>query len=86
MAAEIPVIATTAGGIADFLFDNENGLEVQIDSIDDVVSKTNLLMGDFVLKEKIVKNGRESIQAYKCRKARRDGIRFLRNNRSQEAA
>ncbi|MBP7846494.1 MAG: glycosyltransferase family 4 protein [Candidatus Pacebacteria bacterium] len=61
MAAEIPVIATTAGGIADFLFDNENGLEVQIDSIDDVVSKTNLLMGDFVLKEKIVKNGREMV-------------------------
>lgn len=61
MAAETPVIATTAGGIADFLFDNENGLEVRIDSVDDVISKTNLLRGDPVLKEKIVKNAREMV-------------------------
>jgi glycosyltransferase involved in cell wall biosynthesis len=61
MAAETPVIATRAGGIADFLFDNENGLVVEIDNVDDIVMKTNLLMGDTFLKNEIVKNAREMV-------------------------
>ncbi len=61
MAAEIPVIATTAGGIKDFLFDNENGLEVGIDNIDDVVEKTKLLMSDTILRQKIVDNARQMV-------------------------
>ena len=61
MAAETPVIGTTAGGIADFLFDNENGLIVEIDNVDNVVMNTNLLMGDTFLKNEIVKNAREMV-------------------------
>jgi len=61
MAAEIPVIATTAGGIKDFLFDNQNGLEVGIDNVEDVVSKTQLLMSDSDLKNKIVENAKKMV-------------------------
>jgi glycosyltransferase involved in cell wall biosynthesis len=61
MAAETPVIATTAGGIADFLFDNENGLEVRVDNVEDVVEKTKILMGDSEIKSKIIENAREMV-------------------------
>lgn len=61
MAAEIPVIATTAGGIADFLFDNENGLEVRINNSDDIVEKTKILIGESELKTKIVENARKMV-------------------------
>lgn len=58
MAAETPVIATTAGGIKDFLFHDENGLEVGIDSVEDVVTQTKRLMHNAALREEIVSNAR----------------------------
>lgn len=61
MAAEIPVIATTAGGIKDFLFDNQNGLEVGIDNVEDVVSKTQILMHDSDLKNRIIENAKKMV-------------------------
>jgi glycosyltransferase involved in cell wall biosynthesis len=62
MAAETPVIATTAGGIADFLKHDENGLEVGIESVDDVVTQTLRLMSDDGLRERIVRNAQAMVR------------------------
>jgi len=62
MAAETPVIATTAGGIADFLRHDENGLEVAIENVDDVVTQTLRLMHDDALRQKVVANAREMVR------------------------
>jgi glycosyltransferase involved in cell wall biosynthesis len=62
MAAGIPVIATTAGGIKDFLVDEVNGLEVGIDDVDDIVKQVNRLVGDSVLKDLLTENAREMVR------------------------
>jgi len=61
MAADVPVIATTAGGIKDFLFHDENGLEVGIESVDDVVEQTLRLMSDVTLRETITRNAYDMV-------------------------
>jgi len=59
MAANIPVIATTAGGIKDFLFHDENGLEVGIESTDDIATQVHRLLNETGLRERITKNAKE---------------------------
>lgn len=62
MAAEIPVIATTAGGIADFLKHDENGLVVGIESVSDVVTQTLRVLEQDELRARIVTNAREMVR------------------------
>lgn len=62
MASEIPVIATTAGGIKDFLINEENGLEVQIDNIDDVVSQVLKIVNDENLKYRLIDNAKNMVK------------------------
>jgi glycogen synthase len=61
MAAELPVIATTAGGIADFLEHDENGLEVGIESVDDIVTQVLRLMQDDELRARLVANAKTMV-------------------------
>lgn len=61
MAAEIPVIATTAGGIKDFLRHDENGLEVGIENVEDVVTQVFRVMEDETLRIRLVSNAREMV-------------------------
>lgn len=56
MASRLPVIATTAGGIADFLKHDENGLVVGIESVDDVVTQVLRLMNDASLRTRLVEH------------------------------
>lgn len=62
MAAGIPVVATTAGGIADFLIHNENGLEVGIENVEDIVVQVKRLMNDVSLKNHLVENARKMVR------------------------
>ncbi len=62
MAAGIPVIATTAGGIKDFLFHNENGLEVGIENVEDIVIQVQRLREDDGLKERLIENARDMVR------------------------
>jgi len=59
MAANVPVIATTAGGIKDFLFHDENGLEVGIESTEDIATQVHRLLNETGLRERITKNAKE---------------------------
>lgn len=61
MAAELPVIATTAGGIADFLKHDENGLEVGVESVDDIVTQVLRLMQDDELRARLVGNAKTMV-------------------------
>lgn len=54
MAAEIPVVATTEGGIADFLFDGETGFVVKKDSPVELAKKLEQALTDTELVNKIL--------------------------------
>ena len=62
MAAGIPVIATTAGGIKDFLINENNGLEVSVDSVDDVVKQVNRLIENPELRDILIENARKMVR------------------------
>jgi len=66
MAAEIPVIATQEGGIADFLFDPEinpdkatTGLAVKPRDPEGIAKQVNKLLKDDELREKIITNAKK---------------------------
>lgn len=56
MAAGIPVIATRAGGIVDFLRDKETGLFCDARAPEDIARKAEILMHDKSLRDEIVDN------------------------------
>ena len=62
MAAGLPIIATSVGGIKDFLIDRETGLEVKVDDAKDLADKIELLFTDEVLCEKLSRNGRKLVE------------------------
>jgi phosphatidylinositol alpha-1,6-mannosyltransferase len=60
-ACEKPVIGTRSGGIVDAIEDGFNGLLVNSDSVDDIVSSVVRLIKDPELRERLGKNGRKRI-------------------------
>lgn len=63
MAAGVPVVATSVGGIPDFLRDGENGLFCRVDDPKDCAKKIFSLLTDQKLRERIVTRGRETVRA-----------------------
>lgn len=70
MAADIPVVATEAGGIPDFLFDPDinpdhepTGLFCKIRDPKDIARQIKRFMEDTVLREKIIKNAKKMVMA-----------------------
>ncbi len=64
MAAGIPVVATNVGGIPDFLRDGETGLFCETRAPHSIAEKILVLLNDRVLREHIIKGGRELAQNY----------------------
>lgn len=56
MASNIPVVATRAGGIPDFLKDNQTGLFVKIDDAKDLAEKIKLVCGSDMLRDEVTTN------------------------------
>lgn len=63
MASEIPVIATKEDGCNEIIQDGLNGYLVDVDNVDDMVSKTMLLLKDYAIRQKFVQNGLLTIQS-----------------------
>ena len=61
MGAGLPIIGAPAGGIPDFLKDNETGLFCEIDNPKNLAEKIKKLMTDEELAKRIAKNGRQLI-------------------------
>ena len=61
MAAGIPVIATSVGGIPDFLRDGETGIFCKVRDPQSIAEKVKLLFENNELKEKIIKNAKEMV-------------------------
>ncbi len=64
MAAGVPVIGTSAGGIVDFLNDGENGLLVPPDNAEQLAGAIQRLLSDAGLRDKLVRNGKITAQRY----------------------
>ena len=62
MAAGLPIIATSVGGIKDFLKDGETGLEVKVDDPEDLARKLDLLFSDEALRQKLIQNGQRLVE------------------------
>ena len=62
MAAGVPIIATSVGGIKDFLKDNETGLAVRIDDPRDIAEKIELFFSDENLQKRLQLNGRKLVK------------------------
>ncbi len=61
MAAGIPVIATSVGGIPDFLKDEETGLFCEVNNPRSIAEKVKIYLENNKLREKIIKNAREMV-------------------------
>ncbi len=61
MAAGLAVIATPVGGIPDFLKNNENGLFCEPGNPKDIAEKIKILIQNKLLREKLIKNGRQMV-------------------------
>ena len=73
MAAGLPIIATSVGGIKDFLVNGETGLEVKVDDPKDLNEKIELLFTNKALREKLIKNGLKLVEEkYQLSKIARD--------------
>lgn len=57
MAAGLPIVGTSVGGIPDFLKDGETGLFCQIDDPKDLAQKISLLLSDNKLYNQLSQNG-----------------------------
>ena len=62
MADGLPFLATSVGGIRDFLIDGEAGLEARVDDPYDLARKLDLLLSDEALRQKLVQNGRRLVE------------------------
>lgn len=62
MAAGLPIVATSVGGIKDFLIDGETGLAVKVDDPEDLAQKLDLLFSDETLRQKLIQNGRRLVE------------------------
>ncbi len=57
MAAGVPVIATSVGGIPDIVIDGNTGLVCQVDDPKDLAHKIETLIADQSLRQRLVQNG-----------------------------
>lgn len=64
MTCGAAVITTNNGGNMDFVEDNKNALVIEKDSIEDIVSKTELLLNNEKLRSTIANNGVEKAKEY----------------------
>ncbi len=62
MAAGLPIVATSVGGIKDFLKDGETGLAVKVDAPEDLAKKIDLLFSDGALRQRLIENGRKLVE------------------------
>ena len=62
MAAGLPVIGTSVGGIPDFLKDGETGLFTKVDDPQDLVEKISVLANDEKLRLRIAQNGQKLVR------------------------
>jgi glycosyltransferase involved in cell wall biosynthesis len=61
MAAKVPVIATSVGGIPDFLKDTETGIFCKVQNPESIAEKVQLLLANKELKEKIIFNAHKLV-------------------------
>lgn len=61
MAAGIPVIGAPVGGIVDFLKDGETGLFCKVHDPESIAEKTEILLKDNRLRQRIISNARELV-------------------------
>lgn len=62
MAAGLPVIGTSVGGIPDFLQDGETGLFCEVRNPKGIAEKIELLLSDNNLRQELIKNGRKLVE------------------------
>ncbi|MSU56219.1 MAG: glycosyltransferase family 1 protein [Candidatus Taylorbacteria bacterium] len=62
MAAGLPVIATSVGGILDFLTDGETGLFCEVQNPKSIAEKIQLLLSDGVLRTRIIDNAGKMVR------------------------
>lgn len=62
MAAGVPVIGTSVGGIPDFLKDTETGLFCQSENPEDLSEKISLVLNDDNLRSRLVENSQELVR------------------------
>jgi len=62
MAAGLPVIATSVGGIPDFLRDGETGLFCRVNDPRSIAEQVERLMNDTSLRQKLVENGQQLVK------------------------
>lgn len=62
MAAGLPVVGTSEGGIPDFLKDGQTGLVCRTEDPDDLAAKIKRLSEDEALREAVSANGRELVK------------------------
>jgi glycosyltransferase involved in cell wall biosynthesis len=62
MCAGLPVIATSVGGIPDFLKDRETGLFCEVGNPESIAERIKELIGDPMLKEKLVLNSQKMVR------------------------
>lgn len=62
MAAGIPIIGTSVGGIPDFIVDGETGLFCKSNDPKDVASKIHMVLSDEDLRNNLVFNGRKLVE------------------------
>lgn len=61
MAAGIPVVATSVGGIVDFLHDRWTGILVKVNDPKDIAEKVKLIAGDPALRDHVVRQAQKLV-------------------------
>lgn len=62
MAMGVPVVATSVGGITDFLKDNETGLFCEVKNPESIAEKIKILLENSELRKKIIKNAQTMVE------------------------
>src|SRR3989344_1232997 len=62
MAAGLPIVATSVGGIPDFLTEGETGLFCKVSDPEDIAEKINRILIDDDLRNKLILNGRKLVE------------------------
>ena len=62
MAAGLPVVATSVGGIPDFLKDRETGLFCRVNNSKDIAEKIKIIFEDNILRDNLIKNAKKIVE------------------------
>jgi len=60
----VPVIASNVDGLNEIVSNNENGLLFEVGNVSDLLEKIRFVCEDEVLRNKLIKNGLESVSLY----------------------